>query len=162
DLASPRPAEAITIAIDGPAGSGKSTVSRMVAEALDGGILDTGGMYRSVTWWCLDPGIDLADREAAPSAADEIDPDQATDPAGASLPVPAPHVSAAIRTPRISQHVSAVATRTLVRAILQRRQRELFFAAAAERGFCVAEGRDITTVVAPDAHVRVLLAGSDE
>ena len=162
DLASPRPAEGITIAIDGPAGSGKSTVSRMVAEALDGGILDTGAMYRSVTWWCLDQGIDLADREAVARAAEEIDLDQGTDPAGATVVVAGTDITAEIRTQRISQQVSAVATNTLVRAILQRRQRELFFAAAAERGFCVAEGRDITTVVAPDAHVRVLLTASDE
>src|SRR5699024_1616557 len=162
DLASPRPAEGITIAIDGPAGSGKSTVSRMVAEALDGGILDTGAMYRSVTWWCLDQGIDLTDREAVARAAEEIDLVQGTDPSGATVVVAGTDITAEIRTQPISQQVSAVATNTLVRAILQRRQRELFFAAAAERGFCVAEGRDITTVVAPDAHVRVLLTASDE
>ena len=162
DLASPRPAEGITIAIDGPAGSGKSTVSRMVAEALDGGILDTGAMYRSVTWWCLDQGIDLTDREAVARAAEDIDLVQGTDPSGATVVVAGTDITAEIRTQRISQQVSAVATNTLVRAILQRRQRELFFAAAAERGFCVAEGRDITTVVAPDAHVRVLLTASDE
>src|SRR5699024_1397024 len=158
----PPPAEGITIAIDGPAGSGKSTVSRMVAEALDGGILDTGAMYRSVTWWCLDQGIDLTDREAVARAAEEIDLVQGTDPSGATVVVAGTDITAEIRTQRISQQVSAVATNTLVRAILQRRQRELFFAAAAERGFCVAEGRDITTVVAPDAHVRVLLTASDE
>lgn len=162
DLASARPTEGITIAIDGPAGSGKSTVSRMVADALDGGILDTGAMYRSVTWWCLDQGIDLADREAVARAAEEIDLVQGTDPSGATVVVAGTDITDEIRTERISQQVSAVATNTLVRAILQRRQRELFFAAAAERGFCVAEGRDITTVVAPDAHVRVLLTASDE
>ncbi|WP_394214630.1 bifunctional cytidylate kinase/GTPase Der [Brachybacterium vulturis] len=162
DLASTRPAEGITIAIDGPAGSGKSTVSRLVADALDGGILDTGAMYRSVTWWCLDQGIDLTDREAVARAAQEIDLVQGTDPAGATVVVAGTDITAEIRSERISQQVSAVATNTLVRAILQRRQRELFFAAAAERGFCVAEGRDITTVVAPDAHVRVLLTASDE
>ncbi|ATG54913.1 cytidylate kinase [Brachybacterium ginsengisoli] len=156
------PSEGITIAIDGPAGSGKSTVSRLVADALDGGILDTGAMYRSVTWWCLDQGIDLGDREAVARAAEEIDLVQGTDPAGATVEVAGTDITSEIRTERISQQVSTVATNTLVRAILQRRQRELFFSAAAERGFCVAEGRDITTVVAPDAHVRVLLTASDE
>src|SRR5699024_7725400 len=122
----------------------------------------TGAMYRSVTWWCLDQGIDLTDREAVARAAEEIDLVQGTDPSGATVVVAGTDITAEIRTQRISQQVSAVATNTLVRAILQRRQRELFFAAAAERGFCVAEGRDITTVVAPDAHVRVLLTASDE
>ncbi|MBB5831504.1 bifunctional cytidylate kinase/GTPase Der [Brachybacterium aquaticum] len=156
------PAEGITIAIDGPAGSGKSTVSRLVAEALDGGILDTGAMYRAVAWSCLEDGVDLTDREAVARVAEEIDLDLGTDPAGATVVVAGTDITSEIRTQRISQQVSAVATNTLVRPILQRRQREVLFATAAERGFCVAEGRDITTVVAPDARVRVLLTASDE
>ena len=155
-------ADGIVIAIDGPAGSGKSTVSRLVAEALDGGILDTGAMYRAVTWYCLEHDVDLTDREAVAHVAEELDLALGTDPAGASVDVGGTDITAEIRTERISQQVSAVATNTLVRAILQRRQRELLFAAAAERGFGVAEGRDITTVVAPDAQVRVLLLASDE
>ncbi|GAA1486036.1 bifunctional cytidylate kinase/GTPase Der [Brachybacterium fresconis] len=154
--------QGITIAIDGPAGSGKSTVSRLVAEALDGGILDTGAMYRAVTWSCLADGVDLADREAVAAVAEAIDLDLGTDPAGATVAVGGTDITAEIRTERISQRVSDVATNTLVRAILQRRQREVLFATAGARGFCVAEGRDITTVVAPDAHVRVLLTASDE
>jgi GTP-binding protein len=156
------PAEGITIAIDGPAGSGKSTVSRLVAEALDGGFLDTGAMYRAIAWSCLEDGVDLADREAVARVAEEIDLALGTDPAGATVVVAGTDVTSAIRTERISQHVSAVATNTLVRPILQRRQREVLFTTAAERGFCVAEGRDTTTVVAPDARVRVLLTASDE
>ena len=160
--ASPGLDQGITIAIDGPAGSGKSTVSRLVAEALDGGILDTGAMYRAVAWSCLDDGVDLADREAVAAVAEAIDLDLGTDPAGATVAVGGTDITAEIRTERISQRVSDVATNTLVRAILQRRQREVLFATADARGFCVAEGRDITTVVAPDAHVRVLLTASDE
>ena len=156
------PAEGITIAIDGPAGSGKSTVSRLVAEALDGGFLDTGAMYRAIAWACLEDGVDLADREAVARVAEEIDLDLGTDPAGATVVVAGTDITAAIREQRISQQVSAVATNTLVRPILQRRQREVLFSTAAERGFCVAEGRDTTTVVAPDARVRVLLTASDE
>ena len=156
------PAEGITIAIDGPAGSGKSTVSRLVAEALDGGFLDTGAMYRAIAWACLEDGVDLADREAVARVAEEIDLDLGTDPAGATVAVAGTDITAAIREQRISQQVSAVATNTLVRPILQRRQREVLFSTAAERGFCVAEGRDTTTVVAPDARVRVLLTASDE
>ncbi|MGP5261104.1 bifunctional cytidylate kinase/GTPase Der [Brachybacterium paraconglomeratum] len=156
------PAEGITIAIDGPAGSGKSTVSRLVAEALDGGFLDTGAMYRAIAWACLEDGVDLTDREAVARVAEEIDLDLGTDPAGATVVVAGTDITAAIREQRISQQVSAVATNTLVRPILQRRQREVLFSTAAERGFCVAEGRDTTTVVAPDARVRVLLTASDE
>ena len=156
------PAEGITIAIDGPAGSVKSTVSRLVAEALDGGFLDTGAMYRAIAWSCLEHDVDLADREAVARVAEEIDLELGTDPAGATVVVAGTDITAAIREQRISQHVSAVATNTLVRPILQRRQREVLFTTAAERGFCVAEGRDTTTVVAPDARVRVLLTASDE
>src|SRR5699024_4554738 len=137
DLATPRPAEGITIAIDGPAGSGKSTVSRLVAEALDGGILDTGAMYRARAWWRLDQGIDLTDRDAVARAAEEIDLDLGTDPAGATVVVAGTDITAEIRAQHISQRVSEVATNTLVRPILQRRQRDLLFGAAAERGFCV-------------------------
>ncbi|MFC7457913.1 bifunctional cytidylate kinase/GTPase Der [Brachybacterium sp. GCM10030267] len=161
-LATPGPQIGVTIAIDGPAGSGKSTVSRLVAEALDGGIVDTGAMYRAVTWSCLDRGVDLGDRDAVAQVAQDLELDLGTDPGGASVVVGGQDITGEIRTERISQHVSAVATNTLVRAVLQRRQRELLFATAADRGFCVAEGRDITTVVAPDAHVRVLLTASDE
>ncbi|RCS81976.1 bifunctional cytidylate kinase/GTPase Der [Brachybacterium alimentarium] len=161
-LAMPGSESGITIAIDGPAGSGKSTVSRLVADALDGGMLDTGAMYRAIAWFCLDQGVDLSDREAVAAVAESLDLDLGTDPAGATVAVGGTDITAAIREPRISQQVSTVATNTLVRPILQRRQREVLFRTAAERGFCVAEGRDITTVVAPDAHVRILLTASDE
>ena len=152
----------VTIAIDGPAGSGKSTVSRLVAEALDGGMLDTGAMYRAVTWWCLENDVALTDRETVARVAEALDLELGTDPAGATVVVDGEDVTGEIRSERISQQVSAVATNTLVRPVLQRRQRELLFATAAERGSCVAEGRDITTVVAPDAAVRVLLTASPE
>lgn len=152
----------VTIAIDGPAGSGKSTVSRLVAEALDGGMLDTGAMYRAVTWWCLENDVALTDQETVARVAEALDLELGTDPAGASVVVDGEDVTGEIRSERISQQVSAVATNTLVRPVLQRRQRELLFATADERGSCVAEGRDITTVVAPDAAVRVLLTASPE
>jgi len=152
----------VTIAIDGPAGSGKSTVSRLVAEALDGGMLDTGAMYRAVTWWCLENDVALTDEETVARVAEALDLELGTDPAGAIVVVDGEDITGEIRSERISQQVSAVATNTLVRPVLQRRQRELLFATAAGRGSCVAEGRDITTVVAPDADVRVLLTASEE
>ena len=156
------PSHPVTIAIDGPAGSGKSTVSRLVAQRLDGGFLDTGAMYRAVAWACLADGVDLEDREAVAAVARDLDLDLGTDPAGAVVVVRGQDITAAIRTQEISALVSAVATNTLVRAILQERQRAMMLEAAAERGSCVAEGRDITTVVAPDADVRVLLSASEE
>ena len=91
------PAEGITIAIDGPAGSGKSTVSRLVAEALDGGFLDTGAMYRAIAWACLEDGVDLTDREAVARVAEGIDLDLGTDPAGATVVVAGTDITAAIR-----------------------------------------------------------------
>lgn len=135
-----RSAGGVTIAIDGPAGSGKSTVSRRLAEELEGGILDTGAMYRALAWHCLEHGIDFGDREAVARAAQELDLQLGTDPSGAEVVVGGRDITAEIRTERISQQVSAVATNTLVRPILQRRQREILFATAAERGTCVAEG----------------------
>ncbi len=152
----------VTIAIDGPAGSGKSTVSRRVAAALDGGFLDTGAMYRAVAWACLEDGVDLADRAAVADVAATLDLELGTDPAGATVRVRDRDITEDIRTQRISALVSAVATNTLVRPVLQARQREILTTTAQERGSCVAEGRDITTVVAPDADVRVLLAASEE
>lgn len=152
----------VTIAIDGPAGSGKSTVSRLLAQRLHGGLLDTGATYRAVTWACLADHVDLADREAVAAVAEDLDLELGTDPDGARVVVRGQDVTEQIRTQEVSTAVSAVATNTLVRSILQARQRALLRAAAQEFGSAVAEGRDVTTVVAPDADVRVLLGASEE
>jgi len=157
----PVPHPGPVVAVDGPSGSGKSTVSRTVAARLGLAYLDTGAMYRAVTWWCLDQGLDLADSAAVADAATALDLRMGTDPSAPSVAVGGTDVTAAVRESRISAAVSAVATNLSVRAELQRRQRELIAAAAAERGV-VAEGRDITTVVAPDADVRVLLTASED
>lgn len=155
-------APGVSVAIDGPAGSGKSTIARLLAEATGGGILDTGAMYRAVTWVCLADEVDLADQDAVAHVAREIDLELGTDPSGASVVVSGEDITAAIRTQTITEAVSAVATNTQVRTILQRRQREILLATAAQRGVCVAEGRDITTVVAPDADLRILLTASPD
>ncbi len=152
----------VTIAIDGPAGSGKSTVSKEVARALEGGYLDTGAMYRAAAWSCLNEGVDLDDREAVTAHVAEFDLVMSTDPDEPYIFVEGTEISSQIRSEEISTCVSRVATNTDVRAILQERQRAVFFQTANEKGFCVAEGRDITTVVAPDADVRVLLTASAE
>jgi cytidylate kinase len=152
----------LTIAIDGPSGSGKSSVSRAVARALGVGFLDTGAMYRALTWWCLDRDIDLTDADAVAAAARDLPLAVGTDPDAPTVSVAGTDISQAIRTTRVSTSVSAVATNLEVRAELQQRQRDLMAQIAQETGGVVAEGRDITTVVAPDASVRVLLTASEE
>lgn len=154
--------EHLVVAVDGPSGSGKSSVSRAAATRLGVGYLDTGAMYRAVTWWCLEEGVDLDDRDAVAQAAREIPLVMGTEPAHASVQVSGREIEDAIRTTRVSEAVSKVATNTLVRPVLQQLQRDLMDEIATRTGGVVAEGRDITTVVAPDADVRVLLTASVE
>ena len=152
----------LVVAVDGPSGSGKSSVSRAAAQALGVGYLDTGAMYRAVTWWCLEEGVDLDDQEAVAQAARDIPLEMGSDPAHASVRVSGRQIEQDIRTTRVSEVVSKVATNTLVRPVLQQLQRDLIDQIATRSGGVVAEGRDITTVVAPDADVRVLLTASVE
>ncbi|MBM6403891.1 (d)CMP kinase [Phycicoccus sp. CSK15P-2] len=152
----------LTIAIDGPSGSGKSSVAKAVARRLGIGYLDTGAMYRALTWWCLERGLDLADHDAVAQAARDFPLAMGTDPADPTVTVDGTDVGAAIRTTEVSSAVSAVATNQGVRPVLQQLQRDLIARVAEETGGVVAEGRDITTVVAPDARVRVLLTASEE
>ncbi|MGL4744923.1 MAG: (d)CMP kinase [Dermatophilaceae bacterium] len=152
----------LTIAIDGPSGSGKSSVSRAVAARLGIGYLDTGAMYRALTWQCLERGTDLADSAAVADAARNLPLVLGTDPGAPTVTVGGADVTAAIRTTEVSSAVSRVATNLEVRPVLQRLQRDLIVRIGEETGGVVAEGRDITTVVAPDARVRVLLTASPE
>lgn len=147
------------IAVDGPSGSGKSTVSRAVARRLGLGYLDTGAMYRALAWWCAHEGVDLDDREAVAAAAAAMPLEMSLDPDDGRVCVAGVDVSRQIRTPGLSKVVSKVATNLKVREELVRRQRAIVEGA---RYGIVAEGRDITTVVAPDADVRVLLTASKE
>lgn len=152
----------LTLAIDGPSGSGKSSVSKAVAARLGIGYLDTGAMYRALTWWCLEQGVDLTDEAAVVVVAGALPLELTTDPEDQRVVVGGTDVTDAIRTTAISSEVSKVATNTGVRPILQQAQRERMAAIAEETGGVVAEGRDITTVVAPDAIVRLLLTASEE
>lgn len=155
--ANPEPAR-LVVAIDGPAGSGKSSVARAVAERLGLRYLDTGAMYRALTWWVLEQGLDPAvDRDAVRDRARDLPLEMALDPADATVRVDGADVTREIRETRISRAVSAVATNLGVREELVGRQR-----AVARQGGVVIEGRDITTVVAPDAAVRVLLTADDQ
>jgi len=150
----------LVIAIDGPSGSGKSSVSRAVAQRLDLAYLDTGAMYRALTWWCAAQGIDLEDQSAVARAAQDLPLKMGTDPSSASVQVAGVVINEAIRTTVISESVSKVATNLGVRDVLRDRQRALMTESVAYSGGVVAEGRDITTVVAPDADVRILLVAS--
>jgi len=150
------------VAIDGPSGSGKSSVSKQVARKLGFGFLDTGAMYRALTWWCLHTGVDLTDPDAVTAAARMFPLTIGTDPDAPSVEVDGIDVAAAIRETRISTNVSAVATVVPVREILRVLQRRLISESGRAEGGVVAEGRDITTVVAPDAQVRILLTASED
>jgi cytidylate kinase len=156
----------IVIAIDGPSGSGKSSVSKAVARRLGLAYLDTGAMYRAATWWCRHEDVDLTDEDAVSAAVEALPLVMGVDPDAPAVHVGGEDVGAAIRTTEISTAVSAVATNLAVRDELRRLQRAAIDAEklggfSGGRGI-VAEGRDITTVVAPDADVRVLLTASEE
>ncbi|GAA1974630.1 hypothetical protein GCM10009817_13520 [Terrabacter lapilli] len=150
------------VAVDGPSGSGKSSVSKQVARVLGYGFLDTGAMYRALTWWCLEQGVDLGDADAVTAAAERFPLGIGTDPDAPDVTVDGTDVATAIREPRISTNVSAVAKILPVREILRVMQRRLINEAGEATGGVVAEGRDITTVVAPEAPVRILLTASEE
>ncbi|OLT22665.1 cytidylate kinase [Ornithinimicrobium sp. CNJ-824] len=152
----------MTIAVDGPSGSGKSSVSRAVARELGLGYLDTGAMYRALAWWCLDQQVDLSDDVAVARAAADLPLTISTDPDAPHVRVGDVDVTDAIREDRITGQVSAVATNLDVRAELRRRQRRIIEEQRSTTGGVVAEGRDLTTVVAPDAELRVLLTASEE
>ena len=157
-----RSPHSLVIAIDGPSGSGKSSVSREVAHRLGLAYLDTGAMYRAVCWSVLDAGIDPADADAVADQVRTLNLVMDTDPVAPQVAVDGRDVTADIRQTRISEQVSVVAANQQVRAALRTRQREIIDAqAAGPRHGCVAEGRDITTVVAPDADVRLLLTASE-
>jgi CMP/dCMP kinase len=152
----------LVVAIDGPSGSGKSSVSREVARRLGLEYLDTGAMYRAVCWSCLEHGIPLDDQQAVAEHARSLALWVGTDPHVPIVRADSRDVTGAIRAGEISAAVSQVATNLEVRSELRRQQREIIArASAGPRAGCVAEGRDITTVVAPDADVRVLLTASE-
>jgi CMP/dCMP kinase len=154
--------QAAVIAIDGPAGSGKSTAARQVAIALGLRYLDTGAMYRALTWWLQEQRVDLADTGAVVSRIAEPQIEVGTDPRQPRITVDGRDVAGAIRTRRVSNSVSTVAAIPQVRAELIAMQRDIIAAAAASGAGIVAEGRDIGTVVAPGAAVKVYLTASDD
>jgi len=156
----------IVIAIDGPAGTGKSTVAREVARRLKLAYFDTGATYRVGTLWCLKEGVDLANTDDVAAMIATMNVEMILDPRNPHVVLEGEDVSALIRGDSVALTVSKVATNLEARRILGDWQREII---SAERvgGFSegrgvVAEGRDITTVIAPDADVRVLLTADEE
>jgi cytidylate kinase len=143
----------LVVAVDGPSGAGKSSASRGVARALGLRYLDTGSMYRALTWWLLDRGVDVSDAGLVSELAAEPVIEVGTDPAAPWTRVNGTDVSEAIRTREVTNAVSAVAAVPQVRAHLIAMQREII----ADAPGIVAEGRDIGTVVAADAPVKVFL-----
>jgi cytidylate kinase len=142
------------VAIDGPAGSGKSTVASLLAHRLGFSYLDTGAMYRALTWLARRDGADLADGSALAELATAHPVSFGRD---GSVEVDGEDVTSAIREPEIDRLVPTVARHPQVREVMRDRQRALALA-----GDSVIEGRDIGSVVAPDAEVKVFLVADPE
>ncbi|MCW3844821.1 (d)CMP kinase [Micromonospora yasonensis] len=151
------PAGRCVVAVDGPSGSGKSTVSRRLAVSLGARYLDTGAMYRALTWAVLRSGVELTDAESVAKVAGEVDLRIGTDPQGYGVTVDGVDVAKEIRGPEVTGAVSAVAAVPAVRELLVARQRQVI----ADTGRIVVEGRDIGSVVAPDADLKVYLTASE-
>jgi cytidylate kinase len=148
-------ARGLVIAVDGPSGSGKSSAARGVAARLGLRYLDTGAMYRAMTWWMLCQGVDVDDPEAVARASEGPEIVAGTDPYAPTITVDGADVAVPIRSREVTNAVSAVSAVPQVRARLVDLQR-----AAIGSGGIVLEGRDIGTTVAPDAAVKVYLTAS--
>jgi CMP/dCMP kinase len=142
----------VVVAIDGPSGSGKSSTSRGVAARLGLRYLDTGAMYRAITWWMLRHDVAVDDPAAVAARCAEPEIVSGTDPAAPTITVAGVDVVAVIRTPEVTGAVSAVSAVPQVRARLLDVQH-----AVIDGGDIVVEGRDIGSAVAPDADVKVYL-----
>ena len=148
------------VAIDGPAGSGKSSVSKAAARSLGFAYLDTGAAYRALAWHCLEVGVDTLDPSDIIDELQRFEYTIGTDPDDYFVRVGADVITDDIREPRVTHIVSAVARVPEVRAHLVELFRSII--GAATKPGIIVEGRDITTVVAPDAAVRILLTASEE
>lgn len=149
----------LIIAIDGPSGSGKSSVSRAVATELGLDYLDTGSMYRAMTWFIQDLGINLADAVAIGQAAKAEVIEPSIDPSEPSIRVSGRDVSIEIRGPEVTQAVSAVSAVPAVRELMVNLQREI---AAKSQAGIVVEGRDICAVVLPQAPLKLFITADPQ
>ena len=146
----------LVVAIDGPSGSGKSTVARGVAAALGLRYLDTGAMYRAITWLALERGVPLDDGRALAELAQSADLVVSTTPGPSTISADGTDVTKAIRGEAVTAAVSAVSAVPGVRAAMVRRQKSAIGA-----GGIVVEGRDIGTTVAPDAPIKIFLTADE-
>jgi cytidylate kinase len=152
----------LVIAVDGPGGSGKSTVAKAVARRLGLRYLDTGAMYRAVTQLALEQRVDLEDAEAIAELAERAVLTPGTDPDSPTIAVNQVRVDQEIRTRAVTNAVSAVSAVAAVRRRLVGQQQQIIAEASAAFGGIVVEGRDIGSVVAPDAPVKLFLTASTE
>jgi CMP/dCMP kinase len=151
----------LIIAVDGPAGSGKSSAARAVASALGLRYLDTGAMYRALTWWMLQHGVPVSSPEQVAEHARQPVIVVSTDSGHPGITVDGADVTGAIRTREVSNAVSAVAAVPAVRSHLVAMQQAIIAESCAAGSGIVAEGRDIGTVVAPQAPVKVFLTANE-
>ena len=147
----------LVIAVDGTSGSGKSSTSRGVAARLGLRYLDTGAMFRAMTWWLRRQGVDVTDGDAVAARCLEPDIQSGTDPADPAIEVDGVDVAVAIRSPEVNAAVSHVSVVPAVRTRLLHLQREVI-----GDGGIVVEGRDIGSVVWPQAQVKVYLTADPE
>lgn len=145
----------VVVAVDGPSGSGKSSTSRGVAARLGLRYLDTGAMFRAMTWWMLRHGVDVDDPDAVTAHVHDPVLESGTDPNAPTITVDGVDVAGPIRSAEVTAAVSAVSAVPAMRARLLAEQRAIIGS-----GGIVVEGRDIGTVVAPDAPVKVFLTAS--
>jgi len=160
-IARPEGGSGLVVAVDGPAGSGKSTAARGAARALGLRYLDTGAMYRALTWWLIGQRVDTGSREAVAALASRPAIEVGTDPEAPGIRVNGADVAGPIRSREVSNAVSAVAGVPEVRRRLVAMQRGIIAETLAAGDGIVAEGRDIGTVVAPEAQVKVFLTASE-
>lgn len=154
------------IAIDGPAGTGKSTVSREVATRLGLAYFDTGAMYRVATLACIKDGVDMSVTSDVAAMVGTMNLEMVLDPKNPRVLLDGEDVSLQIRSDEVALAVSKVATNLEARPLLQQMQRDVIaaerVAGSSDGRGVVAEGRDITTVIAPNADVRILMTADDE
>ncbi|AGW42109.1 cytidylate kinase [Leifsonia xyli subsp. cynodontis DSM 46306] len=149
----------VVLAVDGPAGSGKSSISKAVAGRLGWAYLDTGAAYRALGWYVVERGLDPTDAAVVIASMPDFDYRIGTDPDTYRVLVGERDVTEAIREPRVTAIVSAIARVPQVRAFLTQLFRGII--ARSGKAGIVVEGRDITTVVCPDAPVRILLTADE-
>lgn len=147
----------ISVAIDGPAGAGKSSISKVVAKKLGYLYIDTGAMYRGITWALLNAGVSIDDEDAVEAALSKIQLELRVEETGLSVWVNGTDVSQDIRTQYVTNHVSQVAAQKAVRTKLVEMQRHM-----ASAGGVILDGRDIGSVVLPNAELKVYLTASVE